>query len=183
MLRDITTERLSGYAGARIYGSVLEVQARFDFMVLNDVLEHVEGMDFSRLFALLKPEGKLWISTPNRLSPKQILKEGHSGLFGVGLMPERCARFYVEKVRRAMPSFDVHHIYRYDDLTRLLAKHGMTYEMVDEYKPARHFRWVRPAPVRAAISNLVAHWFRPGFFEMVCSRSAGAAPSTSHETT
>jgi SAM-dependent methyltransferase len=166
-LYEITKERLKNYKHCDVWNFTMDslILSPFTAVILNDVLEHADRKVFYYACESLRDGDMLWLSTPNRLSPKQILKEGHSGLFGVGLLPVRLARFYVEKVRKAMPSWDITHLYTYGELVRMLEENGMDWVLVDEYKPARHFK---RAP--KWFKNLVAHQFRPGFFEFIAWR-------------
>ncbi|MBM2821853.1 MAG: methylase involved in ubiquinone/menaquinone biosynthesis [Thermoleophilia bacterium] len=70
----------------------------FDLVIAGDVVEHVADQ---RLFVLesarvLAPGGLLFLATPNRYS---LGLEPHVRLWGVGLLPRRAARWYVERVR------------------------------------------------------------------------------------
>lgn len=144
-----------------------------DIVVLNDVLEHAEDAYslISDCLYVLRHDGCIWISTPNKYSPKQILREGHSGLFGVSLLPPRMAKWYVEKVRRAMPLYDVNRIHSYGQLMNLFKDFKLSYEMIEEHKPARHFDRVRPLIVRRVLTWLFTKPLRPGFFEFIVRRT------------
>lgn len=135
-------------------------------VILNDVLEHVANPEAAMTIChdLLIKHGIMWVSTPNRYSPKQILREGHSGLFGVSLLPPKLAKFYVEKVRRAMPTYSVNKIHSYFDMVKHFTRLGMDYALVGSGNPEQHFeprnqlRWLFSKPLR------------PGFFEFVAWR-------------
>lgn len=166
-LYEISKSRLSGYKRCEVWNARMEsiILCPFDIIILNDVIEHAGRKAFDYACESLRAGDILWLSTPNRLSPKQILKEGHSGLFGAGLLPAKLARFYVEKVRKSMPDWDIKHLYTYGEIIKMMKDNGMEWVMIDEYKPARHFtqapRWFK---------SLVSHQFRPGFFEFVARR-------------
>lgn len=70
-----------------------------DFIVAADVIEHVPSATevIKHCYSVLRPEGALWLSTPNRLS---LTPEPHVRLWGVGLLPRRLGRAYVRRVRR-----------------------------------------------------------------------------------
>ena len=74
----------------------------FDIVILNDVLEHVEYPEkvVSETARILSRDGLMYLSTPNKYSFKQLIREGHSGLFGVTLLPPKVAAFYVTRVRK-----------------------------------------------------------------------------------
>lgn len=63
----------------------------FDIIILQDVIEHVElsANFFKNLQGLLKPDGILYISTPNRTSILNILSDPHWGFPFVALMSRR----------------------------------------------------------------------------------------------
>jgi len=68
----------------------------FDAVVLLDVLEHVIDPDIvlQKLYGLLKKNGFLYISTPNKFSPLNIAGDPHFSLPGVALLK----RAHVKKV-------------------------------------------------------------------------------------
>jgi ubiquinone/menaquinone biosynthesis C-methylase UbiE len=70
----------------------------FDLVVASDVIEHTDdqvGMVKQGLDAL-KPNGRLFLATPNRLS---LSPEPHVQVWGVGWLPRRWMPAYVKKVR------------------------------------------------------------------------------------
>ncbi len=69
-----------------------------DLIVAADVIEHVPDREamVSHCYAALRPGGALWMSTPNRFS---LTPEPHVRLWGVGLLPRRLGRAYVERRR------------------------------------------------------------------------------------
>jgi 2-polyprenyl-3-methyl-5-hydroxy-6-metoxy-1,4-benzoquinol methylase len=79
-----------------------------DLIVAADVIEHVPNRDavINNCYAALRPGGALWLSTPNRFS---LTPEPHVRLWGVGLLPRRLGRAYVER-RRSV---------KYDDIETL----------------------------------------------------------------
>jgi ubiquinone/menaquinone biosynthesis C-methylase UbiE len=71
----------------------------FDVVIAGDVVEHVADQ---HLFArecgrVLAPGGMLFLATPNRFS---LGLEPHVRLWGVGFLPRRVARRYVERLRK-----------------------------------------------------------------------------------
>ncbi|NOY59303.1 MAG: methyltransferase domain-containing protein [Calditrichaeota bacterium] len=68
----------------------------FDAVVLLDVLEHVLDPDIvlQKLYGLLKKNGFLYISTPNKFSPLNVAGDPHFSLPGVALLK----RAHVKKV-------------------------------------------------------------------------------------
>jgi len=67
----------------------LELHGPFDIAIVNDVFEHVYDTDglLMNLKALLAPGGKLYFKIPNGLATRNVLREGHKGIFGLSLLP------------------------------------------------------------------------------------------------
>lgn len=68
----------------------------FDIIILQDVIEHIELSPdfFKELCALLKPDGILYISTPNRTSFFNLLSDPHWGFPFVAMMPRAAIKKY-----------------------------------------------------------------------------------------
>lgn len=93
----------------------------FDIVICNDVLEHVP--DPTRLISeacrVVKLGGQIFISTPNRVSPVQIIHDLHYNLFGLVLLPRVLAKWYVTKVRKVAEFYNVYKLPTYWYLKRL----------------------------------------------------------------
>ncbi len=75
----------------------------FDIIILQDVIEHIELSDgfFENVGNLLKPDGILYISTPNRTSLLNILSDPHWGFPLVALMSRaRIKKFFLPVFRK-----------------------------------------------------------------------------------
>jgi len=79
------------------------VEGSFDVVLAIDVLEHVADYRSAarRMCRLLAEAGVLLATVPNPFHIKNIVREHHSGLFGVLLLPPSWRETYVVKVRRA----------------------------------------------------------------------------------
>lgn len=122
-----------------------------DIVILNDVLEHVDDPErvVSEASRVLKIDGLIYLSTPNKYSFKQILREGHSGLFGVTLLPPRVAAFYVTRIRKVKERYTVNRIHSYGMVRRTLERNGLRHVLLNARRPARHFDRSDPeCPVR-----------------------------------
>ena len=146
MLMDITKARAAeeGVSLDTIIGRGERIpfaDEAFDVVILNDVLEHVERpFELVReSIRVLSPHGLLYMSTPNKYSYAQILSEGHSGLFGVTLLPPSLAAFYVVKVRRRRKRYTVNIIHSYGRVKRYLKRLGVNFVLMNRNRPARHF--------------------------------------------
>ena len=120
----------------------------FDVVVASDVIEHVArpyeflaGCDH-----VLRPGGLLFLATPNRFS---LALEPHVRLWGVGFLPRRAAKRYVEAVRKA--PYDHVRLLSAPELRRLLAERGFEARIVPpEIPPASRglYRGVESGLVR-----------------------------------
>jgi 2-polyprenyl-3-methyl-5-hydroxy-6-metoxy-1,4-benzoquinol methylase len=166
----------------------------FDVVILYDVLEHVQEPDavMNEAARVLRDDGLLFLETPNKFSLPQIVREGHSGLFGVTLLPTRIAAFYVTRVRKVRDRYTVNKIHSYRAVKKHLDRLGLDFVAFNRYRPARHFRPGHPDRPKRYGNPLVALAVRflslpvlrdaasflvtipdlqTGFFEIVASRS------------
>jgi ubiquinone/menaquinone biosynthesis C-methylase UbiE len=118
----------------------------FDIVILNDVIEHVEEPFelVEEAIRVLSPDGLLYMSTPNKYSYSQIISEGHSGLFGVSLLPPRLAAFYVVRIWKRRERYTVKSIHSYGQVRRYLDRLGVNFVLMNRNRPARHFRIHHP---------------------------------------
>jgi SAM-dependent methyltransferase len=105
----------------------------FDLVLAGDVIEHVanQARFVDDCHRVLRPGGMLFMSTPNRWS---LGLEPHVRLWGVGLLPRRLARRYVQRVRGT--SYDGVHLLSGRGLRRLLEARGFAVELVPPRVPA-----------------------------------------------
>lgn len=106
----------------------------FDLVVASDVIEHVVRPEafLAGCDAVLQPGGLLFLATPNRFS---LALEPHVRLWGVGFLPRRAAKRYVEIVRKA--PYDHVRLLSAPALRRLLAARGFRVRVVPpEIPPA-----------------------------------------------
>jgi ubiquinone/menaquinone biosynthesis C-methylase UbiE len=173
-----------------------------DIVILNDVLEHAgsPGEVMNESARVLKRGGLMYISTPNRYSYAQIFREGHSGLFGVSLLPPRLAAYYVTRIRKVKQRYTVNTIHSYGMVKRYLIRLALNFVLVNAKRPARHFRPGhpdRPAHYRNSLVNIVVKLCRaplirelisyivtrpslqPGMLEFVAAK--GDIPPAIHE--
>lgn len=68
---------------------IIEPHGPFDMILLNDVFEHIYDTDglMLNLGALLAPGGRVYFKIPNGLATRNVLREGHKGVFGLSLLP------------------------------------------------------------------------------------------------
>ena len=130
----------------------------FDVVILNDVIEHVQEPDdvMNEAARVLRDDGLLFIATPNKYSLPQILREGHSGLFGVTLLSPKVAAFYVTRVRKVRDRYTVNKIHSYRAVKKYLDRLGFNFVPLNRYRPARHFRPGHPDRPKRYGNPLVA---------------------------
>jgi len=94
----------------------------FNVVICNDLIEHVPkpNLLIKETYRVLEVGGIIYLSTPNKVSPLQIIRDGHYGLFALTLMPEKVAKWYVTKLRKIAISYDVYTLFTYWSLKKLL---------------------------------------------------------------
>lgn len=76
---------------------------RFDVIILQDSIEHLKLKNdfFDQLHKILKAEGLIYLSTPNRFSVLNILADPHWGLPGVSLLKrEKIKKYFLKHFRK-----------------------------------------------------------------------------------
>lgn len=74
----------------------------FDIIILQDVIEHLSDIEnfLNELKRVLKPNGTIYLSTPNKLSIINILSDPHWGLPLVAMLKREIIRDYILKYFR-----------------------------------------------------------------------------------
>ena len=151
LLMDLTIAR-AAKAGVTLNPLVARGEAvpfgerSFDVVILNDVLEHVQDPRavMGEAARVLRTDGLMYLSTPNKYSFAQILREGHSGLFAVTLLPPRLAAFYATRIRKVSDRYTVNRIHSYGAVKRYLNDLGLSFVLLNRFRPARHFHVGHP---------------------------------------
>jgi ubiquinone/menaquinone biosynthesis C-methylase UbiE len=122
----------------------------FDFIVCNDVLEHVKsrGATLSEISRILKPGGFVYLQFPNRLSMGNLRKDPHYGLFGVSILPPSIASWYVTKLLRRSATYKVEIFPIASCVARKLDR--LDVEILDWW----------PAPQRRGFLMPLVRWYR-----------------------
>jgi len=118
-----------------IYGDVQRLPFRnriFDIVVCSDVIEHVLKPEevAKEVSRVLKSDGILYLSAPNKFSLPEIYKDGHYGLFGVVLLPRPLAEIYVTKIRKMEKKYSVGYIPTYPYLMKIFKKNGIQLDLI-----------------------------------------------------
>lgn len=115
----------------------------FDAANMKSVLEHVEDQDLSlrETKRVLKSGGVLLLETPNRFT---VQKEPHVKVYGVGFVPRRWMKLYVDLVAKKQVTFGGIKSLSYFELHKLLTKnYGDHWEhralLIDESRPGVTF--------------------------------------------
>lgn len=75
----------------------------FDIIILQDVIEHIEQTEIivEEIKRVLKPQGVLYLSTPNKLSVFNIISDPHWGMPFLSLLNrQRIKNFYLKRFRK-----------------------------------------------------------------------------------
>jgi len=74
----------------------------FDWVILQDVIEHLSKprQALQSVARVLKPGGKLFLSTPNRWSPLNVLMDPHWNLPAIALLPRKAVIFCLANLLR-----------------------------------------------------------------------------------
>lgn len=103
----------------------------FDVVFLSSVIEHVDNQDLTirEMSRVLKRGGAFFLDGPNRLSPHWLLEDPHYRIAGISAMPRRMGEWWVVRVRKVSPSYDVGVFPIFSRLVRNLGRHGL--RMID----------------------------------------------------
>jgi len=96
----------------------------FDIITCNDLIEHVEDVraTLENIASLLRPGGLLYLQIPNACSVRQVLKDGHYGLFGITLLSRQDAiRYFAESGYN--DSYGVGNFHSLDEYLGMLVPH------------------------------------------------------------
>ena len=110
----------------RINGDALNVplkQGTFDLIILQDVIEHVADPEklITTLNLLLKENGILYLSTPNKLSFLNIISDPHWGFPFVSLLKrENIKKYFLQYLRKSeIGRNDIAQLYSLSELSKL----------------------------------------------------------------
>jgi len=107
----------------------------FDVVILQDVIEHTanRGRVIGEIARVLKPGGVLYLSTPNRLSPLNLMFDPHWGLPLISVLPRKWVGFMITRIYRLeqwRPDFA--ELLSLFQLKRLLRQHGFAIRFVNK---------------------------------------------------
>jgi 2-polyprenyl-3-methyl-5-hydroxy-6-metoxy-1,4-benzoquinol methylase len=128
----------------------------FDIVVMADVYEHVKNPE-QMLFEIqrvLRKNGILYISAPNRFSRNNIKREPHYGLPGIILMPRRIASWWVTRIKKTSSTYELYKIPHYFSLLKSLVKCGFS---VDE---SHGFEIIKPQLINGYITKILGKILR-----------------------
>jgi len=99
----------------------------FDYVICASVLEHVSQPAelLKEMLRVLKPEGKLFLSLPNKYYPK----ETHTLAYFVSYLPPDLASWYLKILKRSPLEYDNLHFYSYFDIIKMLEKSLYAYKL------------------------------------------------------
>lgn len=105
-----------------------ETKERFDLAINLTTLEHMPNADasFKKIFSLLKDNGVIYITAPNRLWPF----EEHYKLFFLSYFPLSVANFYVRLFRKGQSFTDSSYSKTYWGMKKFLSQFPCVYEFI-----------------------------------------------------
>ncbi|MFH1277007.1 MAG: methyltransferase domain-containing protein [Candidatus Eisenbacteria bacterium] len=115
------------------YGAELE-SASFDAVVCNDVIEHVESREaLAESHArLLRDEGVLYLTVPNRFSLRALRSDGHYGLPGLSLMSRGGGEWYVTRLARRADTYTLNRLLGWKEVHRLYRRVGIDLRCISD---------------------------------------------------
>jgi SAM-dependent methyltransferase len=99
----------------------------FDIIILQDVIEHLEQphIIIEEMHRVLKPQGVVYLSTPNKLSVINIISDPHWGIPFLSLMNrQKIKKFYLKRFRRSeMNRTDIAELLSLNDLLKFFSNY------------------------------------------------------------
>jgi 2-polyprenyl-3-methyl-5-hydroxy-6-metoxy-1,4-benzoquinol methylase len=136
-----------------------ESPATYDAIVLCDVLEHLSqpSLVLRKLNSYLKKDGVLYLSTPNKYSPLNILSDPHYSLPGIALFNRTQVKKIISDYLQWMDrgKTDYAQLFSFDRLKKLLGKSDFSW----------HF--INTRVVEFALTSPQAVWNRPWHLHMM----------------
>jgi len=126
----------------------------YDAVILNDVLEHTEnpGLVLQNCRNCLKPGGVIYITTPNKFSPLNLLCDPHYSLPGLALLSRRSVKRIVAQWLKWLPQDkpDYPQLLSLTQLSQLLQENRLTWRFANRRAAQLAFAepralWSRPA--------------------------------------
>lgn len=101
--------------------------ASFDVVFLSSAIEHVDNQELTirEMSRVLKKGGAFYLDGPNRLSPHWLREDPHYRIAGISAMPRRMGHWWVVKVRKISPTYDVGVFPIFSRLVKGLKRHGL----------------------------------------------------------
>lgn len=112
----------------KVNGSALVLpfaDGSFDVIILQDVIEHIEHTEIivKEIKRVLKPQGVLYLSTPNKFSVFNIISDPHWGMPFLSLLNRQNIKsFYLKRFRKTeMKRSDIAELLSLNDLLRFFS--------------------------------------------------------------
>jgi len=133
---------------------------QFDIIICHEVIEHssAPGITISEWKRLVKKDGLIYVTSPNRLGPRWFFSDPHYQLPLVSALPKRAADYLVRKLR--LVENDVVRLYNPWLLGRMFVKSGL--EIVYSYPDEVREKLTKPqrivSPTKKKIFSIL-NWF------------------------
>lgn len=101
--------------------------ACFDVVLMVDVLEHVDGPAelLASVARILRPGGFAYIATTSRSSIVTALNDPHYNLPGISLLPRPLAAWYVTRLMKVSPKYNVGMYFFHRQLLKFISNAGL----------------------------------------------------------
>jgi len=147
--------------------SVLKA-ADFDLIICIDVIEHVSsGTEYlENLKKLLRPNGKIWLFTPNRFALTNIIADPHYQLFGLTLLPNSWAEWYAVHGRRRTDKYEVTRLYSQSSLEKMVGSLDLmiNYHTANDFDSAiKRYSWLKKI-IKIPVMKTLAYYLYRNFW-------------------
>jgi ubiquinone/menaquinone biosynthesis C-methylase UbiE len=153
----------------------------FDVVLMNDLLEHVDrpAALLVSVGRILRPGGFAFIATTSRSSIVTALNDPHYNLPGISLLPRTVAAWYVTRLTRVSPKYNVGTYFFYSQLRQLIFAAGLYPQEVTKgyenkirsasFSAAPGRRWLalalRHRTIRSAVIAFAGTWLFRQFIQ------------------
>ncbi|WXG40757.1 MAG: class I SAM-dependent methyltransferase [Candidatus Freyarchaeum deiterrae] len=139
----------------------------FDVIICSDVIEHLERPEnlVKEVSRLLQKDGMLYITCPNKMSPRHIWEDSHYFLPLIVLLPRKLADIYVRATNRGEKT-EVIFLPTYSKLIKMFKKAGIklySFELenkINEFKKSSLYEKF-PGLINFYSKHLYLKWISP----------------------
>jgi len=154
----------------------------FDIVICTEVLEHIRDKSglIAELSRVLKKGGLLYLSFPNFMSLRNMIRDPHYHLPGATLLPLSIARWYTRKVRGR--NYDVEMLPIPSLVSRICAREGVVVYCVNASEEVLLRKIDSPESIENRFLRLVISIFKAlrlqGLFKLIVKIRANTMPNS-----